>query len=297
MRIINFGSLNLDFVYAVDHIVKPGETISSYSLNLYCGGKGLNQSVALAKAGVKVYHAGLIGADGEILRETLKQNGIDHNFVKTIEERSGNAIIQVDKNGENSIVLFGGANQKNTLAFIGQVLDQFGAGDLLLLQNEVNLLPEMIDYAFNKGISIALNPSPFNKNITESDLSKVSYLLLNEVEGEQLTGRREPLEILDAIRERYPNLNVVLTLGKAGAWYQDKQNRLFQKAMEVAAVDTTSAGDAFTGYFLAAVAGGRGFEQALSEATVAAGLTVSKPGAADSIPRKNEVFCVLTLQV
>ncbi len=122
MKILNFGSLNLDFVYSVDHIVGPGETISSNGLEVFCGGKGLNQSIALARAGARVFHAGMVGPDGKALVFALEKNEIDHRFVRTVKERSGNAVIQVSRDGQNSIVLFPGANRENDRDFVDEVL-------------------------------------------------------------------------------------------------------------------------------------------------------------------------------
>ena len=111
MRVLNFGSLNLDYVYAVNHFVQPGETIASLSRTIKCGGKGLNQSMALARAGASVVHAGCIGTDGDPLRDLLSENGVDVSALKQIDEMQGHTVIQVNPEGENSIILFGGSNQ------------------------------------------------------------------------------------------------------------------------------------------------------------------------------------------
>ena len=118
MKVLNFGSLNVDYVYSVDHMVKEGETLSCQEMNIFCGGKGLNQSIALAKAGVTVYHAGFIGEDGGILLEALQENGVHTDFVKSLPGRGGHTMLQVDKNGQNSILVYGGTNRKYTKEFI-----------------------------------------------------------------------------------------------------------------------------------------------------------------------------------
>lgn len=289
MKILNFGSLNLDYVYSVDHFVAAGETLCSGDLNLFCGGKGLNQSIALARAGAQVFHAGLIGAEGGMLRDALQQAGVDCRYVKEIPGRSGHTIIQVDKNGQNCILLYGGANRAVTAGYIDQVLAGFGAGDLLLLQNEVNLLGRIIDGARERGMEIALNPSPFDENLDACDLGKVSLFLLNEVEGFQISGEKEPQLILDRLAEMYPKAEVVLTLGGDGCVYGKGAKRIRQAAFPAMAVDTTAAGDTFTGYFLAARAEGLDAAACLALASKAAAIAVTRPGAAPSIPLRDEV--------
>lgn len=289
MKILNFGSLNLDYVYSVDHFVAAGETLCSGDLNLFCGGKGLNQSIALARAGAQVFHAGLIGAEGGMLRDALQHAGVDCRYVKEIPGRSGHTIIQVDKNGQNCILLYGGANRAVTAGYIDQVLAGFGAGDLLLLQNEVNLLGRIIDGACERGMEIALNPSPFDENLDACDLGKVSLFLLNEVEGFQISGERKPQLILDRLAEMYPAAEVVLTLGGDGCVYGKGAKRIRQAAFPARAVDTTAAGDTFTGYFLAARAEGLDAAACLALASKAAAIAVTRPGAAPSIPLRDEV--------
>ena len=182
MKVLNFGSLNLDYVYSVDHMVTPGETLASYGMNVFCGGKGLNQSIALAKAGVTVYHAGMIGEEGDILLETCRDGGVKADYIRKIEGRSGHTIIQVDKTGQNCILLYGGANQSITKEYVDEVLAHFEKGDILLLQNEVNMLDYIIDSAYEKGLMIILNPSPYNSALDTCDFNKISMFLLNEIE-------------------------------------------------------------------------------------------------------------------
>ncbi|HEY9575738.1 MAG TPA: PfkB family carbohydrate kinase, partial [Lachnospiraceae bacterium] len=177
MKVLNFGSLNLDYVYSVDHMVMVGETQSSSNMQVFCGGKGLNQSIALAKAGVCVYHAGLIGNEGDVLLEVCKEANVHTEFIRRVDEKSGHTIIQVDKTGQNCILLYGGANQCITKEFVDEVLSTFSAGDILLLQNEINMLPYIIDCAYQKGLRIIMNPSPFNEKLRECDLNKIAMFL------------------------------------------------------------------------------------------------------------------------
>lgn len=290
MKILNFGSLNLDYVYNVDHMVTEGETLCSDDLNLFCGGKGLNQSIALARAGAKVFHAGLIGSEGGVLTDTLCSSGVDCRYVREVPGRSGHTIIQVDKSGQNCILLYGGANRSVTAEFVDEVLDGFGPGDLLLVQNEVNMLDRIIDGAYGRGMEIALNPSPFDGNLDICDMSKISVFLLNEVEGFQMTGETEAAAILDRLAELYPQAEIVLTLGGDGCMYQKGSLRCAQAACSVKAVDTTAAGDTFTGYFLAARAEGLAAEDCLRLASKAAAIAVTRQGAAPSIPLRSEVI-------
>lgn len=290
MKVLNFGSLNLDYVYQVDHIIIPGETQSTKSRNIFCGGKGLNQSIALAKAGILVYHAGQIGEGGEILLETCEKNGVHTDFIKKIDGPSGHTVIQVDKNGQNSILLFSGANRCITRMFVDEVLENFEKGDILLLQNEINELDYIIDAAYEKGMMIILNPSPFDDALDACDLSKVNLFLVNEIEGFQITGEKEPEKILAKIKEVYPKAKIVLTLGGDGSVYQDETGIYKQGIFKVKAVDTTAAGDTFTGYFISAILDGLPVEEGLKLAAKASAIAVSRPGATDSIPLKEEVL-------
>ena len=289
MKLLNMGSLNYDYVYSLNHIVVPGETISSNQMEVFCGGKGLNQSVALARAGWKVYHAGMIGADGELLRNTLLENQIDTSYIRQIEGKSGHTIIQVEESGQNCIILYGGSNQAFTREYVDEVLASFESGDWILLQNEINLLPYVIEKAYERGMKIALNPSPCNQQVMECDLSKVSLFLLNEVEGEQITGETGIPEILKKLSERFPEARFVLTLGSQGVIYQDKIQRCSHGVYQVKVVDTTAAGDTFTGYFLSALLQSMPIEEALELSSKASGIAVSRAGAVPSIPYREEV--------
>lgn len=290
-RILNFGSLNIDHVYTVEHIVSPGETVDSLEMEVFPGGKGLNQSVALARAGAEVYHAGKIGKDGAFLTRLLQSAGVDVSFVETINGYTGKAIIQVESTtGQNSIILYGGANRQMTELYIDQVLGAFSGNEILVLQNEINLVEYILRKAAKKGIQIALNPSPIGEELKRWDLHGVTWLLLNEIEGEALTGEKDPEQITDSLLKQYPEMKIVLTLGKEGALYRDKDKSFRQGIYQTQAVDTTAAGDTFTGYFLAASARGVSPEEAMEEAAKASAITVSRPGAAVSIPTRQEVL-------
>lgn len=290
MKVLNFGSLNIDYVYQVESILIPGETQASKNRQIFCGGKGLNQSIALAKAGIPVYHAGMIGDGGEILLETCRENGVNTEFIREIPGPCGHTVIQVDKDGQNCILLFGGANRSITREFVDEVLDHFDRGDIILLQNEINELDYIIDCAYDKGMMIILNPSPYDDNLKSCDLSKVSLFLVNEIEGYQITGEKEPDKILAAVRSRYPSAKIVLTLGGDGSVYQDETVVYHQGIFKVKTVDTTSAGDTFTGYFISSIIDGMPVQEGLRMAAKASAIAVSRPGATASIPLRQEVL-------
>lgn len=289
-RVLNFGSLNLDYVYAVDHFVRPGETTSALERKVFCGGKGLNQSIALARAGAEVSHAGAVGAaDGGPLLEILRESGVDVSLVAARDCASGHAIIQVDASGQNCILLYGGANTTITEKEIDRALSSFGEGDFLLLQNEVIHVDAMMRKAKARGMKIVFNPSPMDAKIAAMPLELCDYLLLNEIEAGDLCGVGEG-DLLERICKKFPQAAVVLTMGKEGACYfaPSLEMPLWHGIYQVPVVDTTAAGDTFTGYFLAAIAGGKSVEWALQVASKAAAIAVSRPGAAPSIPCMRE---------
>ncbi|MGF7146165.1 ribokinase [Anaerotaenia torta] len=290
MRILNFGSLNLDHVYSVDHFVNPGETISSHKLEIHCGGKGLNHSIALAKAGLTVHHAGKIGSDGRSLLEFLEDYGVNTDHIQISKLRTGCAIIQVDKNGQNAILLYGGANHDMDESLIRSVIGGFDKGDYLLLQNEINHLGLIMEQAHKIGMKIIFNPSPADDLLKELPLEYVSLFLINEIEGEIISGYQEPEAILEEIRRRYPESGVLLTMGEKGAYYQDGEGTWRCNSFKAEAVDTTAAGDTFTGYFLAGLLNNLPMEQTLRQASMAASIAVSRAGAAVSIPYRREVL-------
>ncbi|WP_300774224.1 ribokinase [uncultured Acetatifactor sp.] len=289
MKILNFGSLNLDYVYQVEHFVQPGETLSALSQSVNCGGKGLNQSIALAKAGAEVYHAGCIGAGGERLARELAENGVDTSCLITVEDIQGNAVIQVDRSGENCILLFGGSNRDITPEMVRKVMERFEPGDYLVLQNEVSCLPEMVAEAKARGMKVVLNPSPFEESLLHLDFNAIAWLLVNEVEAEQISGKKDPDAAWQLIHGKYPGLSMVVTLGKEGAVCYTPEGRTEQKAYLSSVVDTTAAGDTFTGYFLTTLTEGMEIGECMRRASRAASISVSRAGAAVSIPGRQEV--------
>lgn len=290
MKVLDFGSFNLDHIYSVAEFVKPGETISSLSVETVLGGKGFNQAMAAARAGLPVYAAGNIGADGACFQEKCRENGIDPHLITVREEATGSAIIQVNSHGENCIILHGGANQCVTREQVCAVLDEFAPGDVLLLQNEVNELAFIIDEAFRRGLRIVLNPSPMNEKITVDMLAKAEWIFVNETEAERICGEKDPALCLEKLAALCPRSRIVLTLGADGSCYKDAAVTARQKAFSVDVVDTTAAGDTFTGYFLAAYLENGDAAAALELASKASAVAVSRKGAFNSIPFRREVI-------
>lgn len=290
MKVLCFGSLNIDYTYKVDHFVKKGETLSSESLRVFSGGKGLNQAIALARAGADTCHAGAVGEDGLFLLRELQEAGVNTECVRVLEnERTGNAIIQNDREGDNCIILYGGANQAISREQADEVLDRFHSGDFLVLQNEINELAYIMEQAHKKGMKIVLNPSPMNEKILTLPLVYVDYFMLNEVEAAQILGREieesvDGEELARELLKRFPGTAVVLTLGGSGSVYLDGQEIVHQAAYRVKAVDTTAAGDTFTGFFVGGMLRGFSAREAMDIASRAAAIAVSRPGAAPSIP-------------
>ena len=290
MKVLNIGSCNIDYIYEVDHMVRPGETQTVHNLEIVSGGKGLNQSIALAKAGVEVYHAGLIGKDGMILRQALEKHGAKTDYLYEVKGPSGHAIIQIDAHGENCILVYPGANHQFNEARIDEILSHFESGDLLLLQNEVNEMPLIVKKAHERGLQIAINPAPFNEQIKDIPLHLVDYLILNEIEGQDLTKETNDFKVLEALKVNYPNTHILLTRGSKGVLYTYQEEVMIeQPAYKVEAVDTTAAGDTFIGYFISGLVRGLDMEETLKLASRASSITVTRKGSSSSIPTIEEV--------
>lgn len=291
MKVLNYGSLNLDYVYEVPHFVREGETLASLSRQIFCGGKGLNQSIALSKAGCEVYHAGSIGKEGEILVEMLRENGVNTDFIKISDVATGHAIIQRNISGNNCILLHGGANKEIKRDDIDAVISRFNKGDYLILQNEVSEVNYMIKKAKKVGMTVVLNPSPISEELISYDLDLVDCFLVNEIEGADILGIKtnDENEIISGLKNRFKNAKVVLTLGSDGSVYIDKDSVIRQEAYKVKVVDTTAAGDTFTGFFIATISSGKSPAEALKIASKAASIAVGRRGAAPSIPDISEI--------
>lgn len=296
VKILNFGSLNIDYVYNVSEFVRPGETISAMGYHRFPGGKGLNQSIALARAGLKVIHAGKIGADGRFLKELLEAEAVDCSGIEVAEaEASGHAMIQVAASGENCIVLYGGTNQTISSELVESVLKRMKRGDFLLLQNEISSMKEIMEQAAMMGLRIFLNPAPMTPEVLSYPLEKVETLIVNETEGATLCDMPCDTDcsvILKKLRTRFPKLNLLMTLGAQGAVYcaagTDALIRVAAEKVEKV-VDTTAAGDTFIGYFLSGIARGKSPEESMKIAAKASAVCVGRAGAGVSIPCYSEL--------
>lgn len=293
MKILNFGSCNIDYVYSLDHIVLPGETLSASAMEVFPGGKGLNQSVAAARAGAMVYHAGVIGKDGGMLRKVLQDSGADVSFLETADCPNGHAIIQLSSTAQNSIFLYEGTNGMVSESMVDRVLECFGPGDILLLQNEISNVPYLIRRGREKGMTVVFNPAPFDKSLLKLDLNCIDYLILNEVEASGFFGT-EDVGTIAQEAARWPGLKLVVTLGKKGCVFISGDTVLPCPAFQVQAVDTTAAGDTFTGFFVSMICAGSDSGKAVRYACAASALAVSAKGAAPSIPTMEQVEHALT---
>ena len=261
---------------------------------MFPGGKGLNQSIAMARAGAFVYHAGCIGKDGAFLKDILNKNGINTDFLKETDIKNGHAVIQVTQKGDNAIFLYPGSNAAVGRSDIEEILSAFSVGDVVVLQNEISNVEYIIEKAYERGIKVVFNPSPISDNILKLDYGKISCLLLNQIEAELITGVSDKHEALNSLLNKNPKLSVVLTLGSDGSIYASGKERIYQPCFKTEVVDTTAAGDTFTGYFISAVTSGKTVKEALEISSCAASIAVSRKGAEPSIPKMDEVNKVLS---
>ncbi len=289
MQVLNFGSINIDYVYQVPHFVRPGETLAAHQLDKLLGGKGANQSVALSRAGVEVKHAGAVNKADQWVLDQLKDSGVDTTHVTLMDDPSGHAIIQVDANGENSILLFGGANRTHSLEYIESVIGSMTSGDWLLLQNECNGNLEAIQAARKYGLKVAFNPAPMTPEVEALPLQEIDLIFLNEVEACDLSGQTCGEMAFRTLAARHPNLAIVMTQGAKGASLAADDEITMLPAPEVTAVDSTGAGDTFVGYFLASLIQDLSYQEALARAIAASAIAVTRHGASTSIPMASEV--------
>lgn len=287
MSIFNLGSINIDHVYRVAHLPRPGETVGDTGYASGLGGKGVNQSMAAALAGARVHHIGAVGADGGWIVERLGAAGIDAGGVDAVAAATGHAIVCVDAGGENQIIVHGGANRALTAAQIDRALARARPGDWFLAQNETSLIAEGFAMARERGLKTAYAAAPFDAAAAAALAGSVDLLAVNEVEAGQLAAH------LGTGADALPVPELLVTLGARGARYRAGDTVCAVTAFPVTPVDTTGAGDTFLGSFLAARDGGAGPEAALRQAAAAAAIQVTRPGAADAIPSAAEVAAFL----
>ncbi|MEY8097566.1 ribokinase [Falsihalocynthiibacter sp. S25ZX9] len=290
MTVFNLGSINADHVYSVPHLPLPGETLAATGFSIGLGGKGTNQSVAAARAGSDVFHIGAVGPDGVWAREKLAELGVNVDGVSQIQTPTGHAIINVDANAENAIVLFPGANVSLSESEISRALEAGKAGDTLLLQNETSHQAFAAELAQKKGIRVVYSAAPFSIEAVRAVLPFVSMLAMNEGEAAQLCAA------LGTNIENLPVPETLVTLGSKGAQWHGNGSNLNVESFSVVPVDTTGAGDTFAGYFAAARDQGADVAQALKLASAAAAIKVTRAGAAEAIPARVEVDVFLSQQ-
>jgi len=287
MAIYNLGSINADHVYRVPHLPAAGETLAATAHSIGLGGKGTNQSIAAAQGGAVVHHIGAVGTDGAWAIEDLRKKGVGVSQIATLDIPTGHAIINVDANGENAIVIFSSANTAQDKKAITSALADATAQDYCLLQNETNLVPFAAELARSKGVQVVYSAAPFDADAVEEVLPFVDILAVNEGEAQQLAAQ------LGVAADRLPVAGVLITKGSKGAVYQTSGQKTEVAAFAVDPVDTTGAGDTYLGFFVAGMDAGMDIKGAMTFAAAAAALEVTKPGAADAIPTLSEVKAFL----
>ena len=290
MKALCFGSANLDHIYQVDHFTVPGETQGCLDYSVNCGGKGANQAIAIALAGSDPYFAGAIGPDGIRLKEVLASKGVHVDYLQCLDSHTGHAVIEVDRGGQNRIVLYGGTNKMITEEFIDETLSHFSAGDVIVLQNEINNVPYIIERCREKEMVIVFNAAPYSDELKKFPLEKVDWLVVNETEGGALSGLDDYAEIPLALKAKYPMTNILFTMGKSGSRVVTDTEDITIGSMEVPVVDTTGAGDTYIGYFVRGLMENLPLFRTIRLATAAGALAVTKQGAVDAIPAYEEVI-------
>lgn len=285
MTIYNLGSINIDMVYQVPHLPTPGETLAAKVYSQGLGGKGANMSVATARAAAHVRHIGAVGADGRWAVERMLEYGVDTTHISELSAATGHAIINVDDAGENAIVLWAGANAQISVDQIGRALAEANTGDTLMMQNETTGQLASAKMAKELGLRVVYAAAPFDADAVTPLLPYIDLLVLNEIEAQQLEAT-----IGKALGE-LPIDNAIVTLGGDGCrWYANSAKLVSDfPAIKVDPVDTTGAGDTFTGYVVAGLDRGMPMEQAIKLATQAGALMVTRLGAADVIPDLKEI--------
>ncbi len=282
--ILNFGSINIDHVYRVARMPAPGETLAVKSYDRFLGGKGANQSIAIAKSGGTVRHVGAVGTDGDWALGKLNAAGVAPSHIARVEAPTGHAVITVDDYGENQILICGGANHALTLAQVNAALDGCtGLGHWVLLQNETNLTAQIVRQAKARGFRVAYSAAPFVAEQTLPLLETIDLLAVNAVEAEALS------TAMNVAPENLPVPSLLVTRGAGGAAYHAEGEAIEQPAFAVEPKDTTGAGDTFLGAFLAHLTTGNEAAAALRFASAASAIQITRPGAADAIPALNEI--------
>lgn len=277
--IVNFGSINVDHVYQVPHMPAAGETLAATAYDRHLGGKGINQSIAIVRAGGAVCHVGQVGPDGAWALEQIQSFGVDTGRIVQVAAPTGHAVIMVDARGENQIVIASGANLELTSNQIAEGLDaQSGADNWVLIQNEMTRSHEIAEAARKRGYRVALAAAPFVAEDVLPLIGMVDLLAVNEIEAAEFSAA------LGTGTDKIPVSRLLVTRGAEGAQFTEDGATINQAAFPVTPVDTTGAGDTFLGAFLAKYAAGKEAGAALEFAAAASALQVTRPGAASAIP-------------
>lgn len=296
-KMLVVGSINMDIVNKVEKHPLPGETIAGRGVSYIPGGKGANQAVAAAKAGGDVTIVGAVGNDAfaKELTASLRKYGVKTGAILTKETSSGLAFITVDAKGENTIILSGGANIELTPEDLALYLNRLENYELLLLQNELhtNTNEWLITEAKKRGVSIFWNPAPAYK-IPKELLAKIDTLIINETETEVITGvkieSRNDAEKAAILLMENGVCNVLITLGTKGSYFYGKNREMVHtEAYRVDAADTTAAGDTFIGAYAQATVMNLSTTEALQFASASAAIAVTRFGAQQSSPTKEEI--------
>ena len=290
------GSLNMDLVVSAQRLPKKGETILGDEFATFPGGKGANQAVAAGKLGANVSMVGCLGRDNfaNALLVSLKANDVKTNFIRQVPISTGTALITVDGEGANTIVVVGGANLKCSSLDVDQALETFLEPGILLVQNEVprETVECAIGVAKRKGWMVIVNPAPA-REIDEALLPFIDIMIPNETEMALLT--KSCVDTQDDVIVAAGKLlksgvkNVIVTMGEKGAICCNEQGNHHVPSYEVKAVDTTAAGDAYTGGLAAGLAEGKTLLESMKFAAAVAALSVTKHGAQPSLPWRVEV--------
>ncbi|VEF10317.1 ribokinase [Pseudomonas fluorescens] len=296
-NVVVIGSLNMDLVTRAPRLPRGGETLIGHSFATVSGGKGANQAVAAARLGAQVAMVGCVGNDdyGVQLRDALLAEQIDCQAVSIVEDSSGVALIVVDDNSQNAIVIVAGANGAMTPAVIDRFDAVLKAADVVICQLEIPdaTVGHALKRARALGKTVILNPAPASRPLPADWFGAIDYLIPNESEAAALTGLPvDSLQTAEAAANRLIAMGagkVIITLGAEGSLFANGKGFEHFPAPKVQAVDTTAAGDTFVGGFAAAHASGKSEGEAIRFGQVAAALSVTRAGAQPSIPTMSDV--------
>lgn len=296
-KIVVIGSINEDISLGVDEIVSSGKTIFSSSHAIHNGGKGANQAITAARMNSKVNFIGAVGNDasGRRILTDLQVEGINVDGIKYVKEQTGFAVIQIDNQGSNAIIVHKGANYTITKDDIDKNEMLIRESQYCLLQFEIPM--DVIHYAIEKcyewGVKVILNPAPFVDNFDRDLLSKVHCFVPNEHEFMDMMHHENVDEYnvgeyAEKFYKKYKT-NIIITLGKAGSYYHGVEGSFLQTAKVVRAVDTTAAGDSYIGALVSNLIETQSFKKAMAFATEVSAITVTREGAQPSIPKYEEL--------